>query len=269
VFVDNASGDGTPERLEGAEGVRLVRSPENLGYGGGCNLGAENASGELLLFMNPDVGLHPDTIPLLVRDLRGTPGAGIAFATMLEHGEPHERCPRVEDVAAMNAATMLVERSHFERLGGFDQHIFLYSEDTDICYRSWLLGGRVLKSWESVADHDVSGSGGGHRWSAEQIKNGLYVHIKLRSWPATIRYAGRMLVKTVVRGVGARDPEVLKAWVVNARELPRTLALRRALRGAASPADLALLERLGAEHDYWARVSWRRGAMHRLRGASQ
>ena len=42
---------------------------------------------------------------------------------------------------------MLVEREHFERLGGFDPWIFLYHEDNDLCYRTWLLGRRVLKAW--------------------------------------------------------------------------------------------------------------------------
>jgi GT2 family glycosyltransferase len=265
LVVDNASIDGTAQALSAEPDVKVLRSEENLGYGPGCNFGAERAQGDLLLFMNPDVGLRPDTISLLVRDLRRTPGAAVVCATTLEPGGSHERSSRVEDVAAMNGTLMLVDRAHFERIGGFDPRIFLYSEDTDLCYRTWLAGRRVLKSWEAVADHDLGGAGGGHRWSAEQIKNGLYVHIKLRSWPATARYAARMAVKSLVRGVARRDPAVLGAWAFNVRELPATLVKRRAVRGAASPADRKLLERLGAEHAYWARRSWRAAAIRRLR----
>jgi O-antigen biosynthesis protein len=264
IVVDNASTDTSPEAFAACEELRLVRSEENLGYGRGCNLGAEHARGRLLLFMNPDVSLHEDTISVLVGDLLRTPGVAVACATMLEHGYGHERQQRVEDVAAMAATTMLVDREHFKRLGGFDPWIFLYSEDTDLCYRTWLAGRRVVKSWDAVAEHDVGGTGGGHRWSGEQIKNGLYVHLKLRAWPATIRYAARMVAKTVVRGLRLRDFSVLGAWAVNLRELPRTLAKRRALRGAATPADRALLERLGAEHAYWARRSWRTAIAQRL-----
>jgi hypothetical protein len=60
-------------------------------------------------------------------------------------------------------------------------------------------------------------------------------------------------------GVKLRDPAILSAWRINARELPQTLAKRRATRGAATQADRDRLERLGAEHDYWARRSWRTG----------
>ena len=260
IVVDNASSDGSGESFAAHPEVTLVRSAENLGYGGGCNLGAEHATGALLLLMNPDVSLHEDTISVLVADLLGTPGGAIACATMLEHGFHHERQAKVEDVAAMAGTTMLVDRPHFERLGGFDPWIFLYSEDTDLCYRTWLAGRRVLKSWNAVAEHDVGGTGGGHRWSAEQIKNGLYVHLKLRGWPATSRYAARMAAKTIVRGLRQRDATMLGAWLVNLRELPRTLAKRRSVLGAATPADRALLERLGAEHAYWARRSWRAAA---------
>jgi N-acetylglucosaminyl-diphospho-decaprenol L-rhamnosyltransferase len=266
IVVDNASTDGSAERYEQCAEATVVRSAENLGYGRGCNLGAEHARGPLLLFMNPDVSLHADTIAVLVADLERTPGAAVVCATMLEAGFAHERSEKVEDVAAMAATTMLVERSHFEALGGFDPWIFLYSEDTDLCYRTWLLGWRVLKSWDAVAEHDVGGTGGGHGWSADQIKNGLYVHLKLRGWPATARYAARMAAKTLIRGVRLRDPRVLGAWTANVRELPLTLSKRRALLGAASAEDRARLERLGAEHAYWARRSWRSSALRRLKG---
>ncbi len=257
IVVDNASSDDSAERFAAQEGVQVIASAENLGYGRACNLGAQHARGELLLFMNPDVDLHSDTVSVLVRELFANPNTSVVCTTMIEEGHHHERRIYAEDVASMEAAAMLVEREHFERLGGFDPWIFLYHEDNDLCYRTWLLGRRVLKAWDAVADHDVGGTGGGHRWSAEQIKNGLYVHLKLRGWPATARYAARMAAKTILRGVRLRDPAVLDAWRANAAELPQTLAKRRAIRGAAAPENRKRLERLGAEHAYWARRSWR------------
>jgi N-acetylglucosaminyl-diphospho-decaprenol L-rhamnosyltransferase len=271
IVVDNASNDDSASLFDADESVAVIRSPKNLGYGRACNLGAEQSHGELLLFMNPDVDLHTDTISALVRDLLESPGAAVVCASMQVTGFHHQRQRRVEDVASLDASTMLVEKTHFTRLGGFDPWIFLYSEDADLCYRTWLLGRRVLKSWDAVADHDVGGAGGGHRWSAEQVKNGLYVHLKLRPWRVNGRYAARMLLKTVIRGVRLRDAGILRAWTVNARELPQTLRKRHAILGAAAPEDRARLERLGAQHAYWARRSWRRSvwltATRRLGGA--
>ncbi len=265
LVVDNASLDGGPAALRDEVDVELIESPENLGYGRACNLGAARAKGETLLFLNPDVALRHDTISLLVRDLLGDDGAAIVCASTSEPGVPEERLRLVREVASMNAAAMLVDRKEFERLEGFDPWIFLYWEDGDLCYRAVLAGRRVLRSFEAVADHVGGGSGGGQRWSAEQIKNGLYVHLKLRRWTATALFAGRMAAKTVIRGAVRRDRSVLAGWVVNARELPRTLSKRRALRGGASVEDRARLERLGAEHAYWSRYWWRRGVLRGLR----
>jgi GT2 family glycosyltransferase len=262
LIVDN---DGSAAPFAGREGVQVIRSPENLGFGRGCNLGARHARGELLLFLNPDVELEADTVSVLVRDLRATEGAAVAFATSLEPGSAHERRHPVEDVASMSGAVVLVEREHFERLGGFDPAIFLYHEDTDLSYRTILAGRRALKVWDAVAWHDVGGAGGGDRWSAEQIRNGVYVHLKTRAWPAALRYLGRMAVKTAVRGVRLRDPAVLGAWTDNARRLPATLAQRRRLRGAATREDRRRLERLGAQHAYWARRDWRERVARSLR----
>jgi N-acetylglucosaminyl-diphospho-decaprenol L-rhamnosyltransferase len=258
IIVDNASTDGSAEAFAADPATTVVRSAENLGFGRGCNLGAERARGELLLFMNPDVVLDHDTVGVLVAEQQANPDAAVVFASLLVHGFDHVRTKRVEEVASMAAATVLVERAHFERIGGFDPWIFLYSEDDDLCYRTWLSGRRVLKAWDAVAEHRVGGAGGGHSWSAQQIQNGLYVYLKLRGWPAVARYAGRMAAKTVVRGVRLREPGVLTAWVVNARELPRTLTKRREIRGAADPAERRRLEQLGAENAYWARRAWRR-----------
>jgi GT2 family glycosyltransferase len=265
LVVDNASADDSLARLQPMQDVVVVASQSNLGFGRGCNLGAAQARGELLLFANPDVQLYPDAISVMVDDLLGTPGAAVVCATLIEPGMHHDRERRVQDVASMAAAAMLVERSHFERIGGFDPEIFLYSEDTDLCFRTWLVGRRVLKAWNAVAVHELAGSGGGERFSAEQIKNGLYIHLKSRAWPAVVRYGGRMAVKTVVRGVRLRDPAVLGAWWSNLRRLRSTLAKRRAIRGAAAPADKAMLERLGAEHAYWERRSWRTRALRGVR----
>jgi GT2 family glycosyltransferase len=265
IVVDNASTDGSPAALERLEGVHAVLSSENLGFGRGCNLGARHARGELLLFLNPDVDLEPDTVRILVRDLLQTDGAAISCARLSGQDLPPDRSGRVHDVASMSGAVMLVERAHFDSLGGFDPSIFLYYEDTDLCYRTVLAGRRVLKSWDATASHAQGGTGGGIAWSAEQVKNGLYVHLKTRSWPATLRFSGRMAAKSAVRGIRMRDTRVLTAWTANLRDLRATLAKRRSVLSAASRYDRERLELLGTEHAYWARREWREGALHSAR----
>jgi GT2 family glycosyltransferase len=61
-----------------ARGVTVIRSRENLGYAGGCNLGARHAHGRHLLFLNPDVLLVPGGVGALARHLEEHPRCGQA-----------------------------------------------------------------------------------------------------------------------------------------------------------------------------------------------
>ncbi len=265
VVVDNGSTDGSVAWLAAQERVELLLAPRNLGFGGGCDAGARGARGDLLLFANPDVLFHPDMLLALVGNLVAHPEIAVSFPKMVEGDAEHVVEPKLEDVATMAGAVMLVERQHFERLGGFDERMFLYWEDTDFCWRTRLAGRRVVHDWQAVAVHDPHGTGGGPRWSAEQIKNGLLAHLKARARPAVAGFAARMAVKTLVRGLRFRDPRVAVAWWVTLRRLRPVLRERRRLRGAAGTALCAELERLCAENDHWRRRHYR----HQVRQAAR
>ena len=58
IVVDNGSTDNSISIIQSKFNfVKLIKSPINRGYAGGCNLGAENASSDLLIFLNNDT-LH-------------------------------------------------------------------------------------------------------------------------------------------------------------------------------------------------------------------
>ncbi len=80
IIVENASPSDQEAWLEplAARGVKVVRSQSNLGYGGGCNLGARHATGRHLLFLNPDVLIVPGAVAALVNHLDRHPECGQA-----------------------------------------------------------------------------------------------------------------------------------------------------------------------------------------------
>ncbi len=69
VVVDNGSGDGTRADVQGfitaGHPVRLIGNDDNPGFGAACNQGAALASGDVVLFLNPDAFLQSDTISRL------------------------------------------------------------------------------------------------------------------------------------------------------------------------------------------------------------
>ena len=229
IAVDNASTDGTIEMLRREQALKLVIQRENLGFGRACNHGAAVANGEYLLFLNPDVRVTPNWLTGLLASARACPDALICPTTLYPAEQP-QPTPGLQQVAAIPGAAMLVPRPIWQALGGFDQHFFLYWEDTELCWRAWLLGYRVLADRDTFVYHQRGGSTSGGRWDAERTKNSLRTYLKLMPWPSTLRFAALLALKTVVKVLLRRDAQLLAAWGWNWRNLGLTLAERRSLR---------------------------------------
>ena len=181
VVVDNASTDGSAQAAEVAHpGVRVIYSPENLGFGDGCNLGARRARGEYLAFLNPDTVVTPGWLDALIDALARHPKAGLATSRLLLSNPPDRlnacgnemhltglttcrgmgaratEYTREEMVSAVSGAAFAMRRALFEELGGFDGGFFLYLEDTDLSLRARLAGWDCLYVPDSVVQHDYT-----------------------------------------------------------------------------------------------------------------
>jgi len=181
VVVDNASADGSVETvLAGDPDVTIVATGANLGFGSGVNRGVEVATGDYLLVMNPDTVVEPGTVKALSgaldRDaglvavgpridnvdgtlypsVRSFPSLGVAtghaFLGLVWPTNPFTRRYRMldwdheraaPDVDWVSGAAMLVRRSAFEAVGGFDEGYFMYVEDVDLCWRFGQAGWRI------------------------------------------------------------------------------------------------------------------------------
>lgn len=244
LVVDNASGDTTLRYLsETQPQVRVLANPTNVGFGRACNQGAQSAHGQLLVFLNPDVIVTPDWLTILVRHSHEHPDAAIICPTTLypDQSQPAATTP-VEETAAVPGCALMVRRVAWQAIGGFDEHIFLYWEDTELCWRAWLLDWRVLADLEACVYHERGGSTGGQRWDAERTRNSLYTYIKLLRWRRVVPFAVSLAAKTLVKLALRRERGLLAAWKWNFTHLGLTLAQRRALvqrrRG-----DITMLER--------------------------
>lgn len=197
VVVDNHSRDGSIERLAArfaqCPQMQIVRNGANLGFGTGCNRGAQAASGDAIMFLNPDclleagvtTGLraHLDADagigmvgvlqvdargqvdpasrrrdPLLRRALLSASGLArvLRSAEGVEMAMPPQRA--LEAVDAVSGALMLVSRAAFARVGGFDEDYFLHFEDLDLCRRLRDAGYRVVCATDVRVVHAKGGS---------------------------------------------------------------------------------------------------------------
>ena len=155
----------------------LVSPGRNLGYGAGNNLGAARATGDALVFLNPDTVVTPGALAGLVGPLED-PSVGIVTARLRLHyrpetlnsagnevhvtgiawaggyGEPAGNVGELRDVPFPSGAAMAIRRELFEELGGFTEELFLYQEDLELGWRVRLRGLRVVVSPAADVLHD-------------------------------------------------------------------------------------------------------------------
>jgi GT2 family glycosyltransferase len=189
VVIENGSRDGTAAMVEsGFPGVRLVDSPSNLGYAGGCNRGLAASSGDAVLFLNPDVEVTPGSVQALVAVLESDERIG-AVGGLLVHrdGQPQRRYaprpfptvgnlarwvlvpgerrgelspggPAITDVDQVAGACLLARRSALEEIGGFDHGFWpVWFEDVDLCLRLRQAGYRVVHHAGARFAHEGGG----------------------------------------------------------------------------------------------------------------
>jgi GT2 family glycosyltransferase len=195
IVVDNASTDEGPELAR--EYATVIESGENLGFPAGCNLGARAASGDLLVFLNPDAVPQPGWGEAIRRPFDGpwvawqalvmagseinTSGNVVHFTGITWAGnEPaHER----REVPTASGACLAVRASEFASIGGFAEAFFLYHEDTDLSLRLRLAGGRLGIEPSAVVDHEYEFDKGGYKWRLlERNRWALLV----RCWPSRL-----------------------------------------------------------------------------------
>lgn len=173
ILVDSASKDGSAENLKQRfPEIHLLQLPENRGYAGGCNAGIQEALArgcEAVFVMNNDIVVAPDFLrPLLEKASK--PNVGVVGGKIYLPGEPTrfqsagasinnwtgETCNRFEgeeDAGQgesefqpdyLMGAAILLTRRLVEKIGAFDERLFIYYEETDLCVRAKQAGFEVV-----------------------------------------------------------------------------------------------------------------------------
>jgi GT2 family glycosyltransferase len=192
VVFDNASADGSAELVERFPGVRLVRSPRNVGFAQGNNLAARHARGRHWVLLNPDTVADPFFLEEVVRAIDENPGCAVACKLvlaedptrlnsgglfLLRDGRGADRGFRQPDdgryegggevFAGCAAALAVPALPPGEVL--FDPRLFLYCEDLEFGWRWRRAGRRVVFCPRAVVRHKVgAGDSPTHTFHAER-----------------------------------------------------------------------------------------------------
>lgn len=201
IVVDNGSVDGTSEFVTKAfPGVVLVRSDQNLYFGGGNRLGLHKATRDILVLLNNDMIVQPGFLNPLLQPFSDADVFGVASQVSLPPGKPRQETGKTradfngsdlewrhEPITAsdelneytpvfwLHGGATAIDRRKYLWLGGLDElYDPFYVEDADLSYRAWKVGWRCLLASHSRVLHK-------HRSSTQRFGEGFIRQIVRRN----------------------------------------------------------------------------------------
>jgi GT2 family glycosyltransferase len=183
IVVDNASTDGTPERVRRSfSSVRVIERAQNRGFAVACNAGARAGDGDVVVLLNNDVECSPHFLERVIAPLRENDRIGSVAAVLVKPGRtmidsvgltadrtfagfPRLRGRSVAELgfaspvlAGPAGAAGAFRRVAWEQVDGLDEHVFMYGEDLDLALRLRAAGWETAVAPDAVAVHVGSAS---------------------------------------------------------------------------------------------------------------
>jgi GT2 family glycosyltransferase len=268
MIVDNGPGAKLAAALRGyAPQVTAIESGGDFGYGPAVNLAAKRADGDYLFCLNPDARAQPDCLERLAavadsdsrvavvggqvllkdgqtRNAGANPLHPTGISPSGGYGEAREDGdPR--DVIVVSGACLLLRRSGLLELGGFIEEFFLYYEDTNLAWRAFLAGMRVVYCPAAVVIHNYEFGGRPEKWFL--LERNRIFSVLSNYGLQTLLLLSPLLLATeagllAVAASGGWLPEKLRAYS-SLFGLRRALrARRRAVQASRRRSDAEMLE---------------------------
>lgn len=170
ILVDNNSTDGSIDFVrKNFPNVKIFKLNTNYGFAEPSNIGAKNAKGELLYFLNNDTTLCHDSLAELIKIIQ-KPEIAICQSLLLKPdntidssgdfittmGIPYsskKKATEITPILSARGASMMIKKQIFYELGGFDKQFFASFEDVDLGWRAWISGYKVFLVPTSTVYH--------------------------------------------------------------------------------------------------------------------
>ncbi|MFA6533791.1 MAG: glycosyltransferase [Patescibacteria group bacterium] len=196
ILVDNGSDESKYQNFfnqhQGNSRLEFIRLDENLGFGGGCNLGLSRVNSGFVVFLNNDTEVavgwlqpmveylesHPEVgaVQPKIKDIKNKDYfeyAGAAGGFMDVYGFPFSRgrifytlekdagqYDEVADLVWCSGTALMTRKEILDKVGVFDEIFFMYGEESDLCWRINHAGYRLVSVPQSVVYHQGAGTMG-------------------------------------------------------------------------------------------------------------
>ncbi len=182
LLVDNGSTDDSVQSVRDLvdkdSRIKLILNGSNLGFAEGNNVAIKHVKGEYVVILNNDTEVRRDWLNHLVEVMEQDHTIGIAqsklllmkdrkrldsagayltnFGFLFQRGLgelDYGQYDATDEIFSAKAASIIIRKDLIDRVGLFDPEYFLYLEETDLCFRTWLIGLRVVFAPRSVVYH--------------------------------------------------------------------------------------------------------------------
>lgn len=194
--VDNASTDGSPQMVHDEfPQAALIENSSNLGFSKANNQAIARSESRYVFLLNSDAFIHAGTLEGLIAFADAHPEAGVVGPKVFNpDGSLQLSCRRFPSLGAgffrntylgrlfprnkyaqnylmtdfdhaqtravdwVSGCAMLLRREMTDRIGGLDEHFYMYCEDVDICRRAWQSGSSVYYLPDACVTHAIGRS---------------------------------------------------------------------------------------------------------------
>jgi len=184
IVVDNGSTDASIDTISNEfPDFRLLKNSKNLGFSAGMNIGIQESRGDLILLYNNDAIAHPASLSEMVKTIQSDNEIGIVGGLIL-YNEPKDvigsrggkfdpltgmiwaeghgkklvakdqrKENSVTDLDYISGCVLLVRRDVIQKIGLFDEHAILWSQDLDWCLKARRAGFKCVLNPSAVIWH--------------------------------------------------------------------------------------------------------------------
>ena len=189
IITDNGSTDGTIEKIKSEfksylSKIKILDLKKNFGPAMARNKAFKLANGEIISFLDNDTEVDKNWIKTALVEFKKDKKIGCLQSKLLLLDEKNKfdyagdylnqfgllshratykdidtgQYDKKATIFAAKSAGMFIRKDVFKLISGFDNDYFIYMEETDLCWRSWLKGFKTVYCPNSIVYHGFSGS---------------------------------------------------------------------------------------------------------------
>ena len=258
IVIENGSTDGSLKMLQSysqkTKVLKVINVKENLGFGKANNLGASNAKGDYLLFLNSDTLIFDNSLKACLQNLKQHPNVGVYSCRLLNTDKTTQESgghfPSLFNLFAwqfgiddlpiignlipsfhpqksqhdlnkkmdwVTGAFMIIPKNIFNDVNGFDEKIFMYTEEMELAYRITKLGYKTLNQNSPAIIHLGKASGGSELAITSEVDNMLYFWQKhMPAWQVPLvkfAFFFGSLLRLILFGIIKQDEKYKRAYL--------------------------------------------------------